>query len=468
MVNVGAAFTAREIEEAVDGRLVWGHPDMMSAGVSTDSRSIEISSLFIPLVGEKFDGHDFLGKALEAGAAGVFFEQGKTISPAEGAFAIEVGDTLHALGELARYYRKRFDFPVVAVTGSNGKTTTKELLAAIFAEGGETLKSEGNLNNLVGLPHQVFRITDDHTRAVFEMGMNRPGEIRRLSEIAAPGVGVITSIAAVHLEGLGSIEAVREAKGELLDVMGPEGSAVLCADDEQSRILADRFRSRGGRVMTFGFGQDSEVRGTGIRVSANEGTRFHLQMRNEKAEALLPAVGRHNVLNALAAAAASSIVGSSMDEILLGLEHADLPRMRLEIQNISGHEKCFLLNDAYNANPASVIQAIETAVQLKFPGRIFGILGDMKELGAFEEKAHRKVGRAVAGGLDFFAAVGSLMAIAAEEARQAGMTNEQVASFDSPEAAAEWAKSQLMPGDWVLIKGSRSMQMERAVEVFRT
>lgn len=468
MVNVAAAFTAMEIKEATTGRLLWGRPEMVVSGVSTDTRSIEAGSLFVPLVGPNFDAHDFLENALAAGAAGTLIERGRSFPPVDGAFAVEVADTLHALGELARYHRARFDLSVVAITGSNGKTTTKEMLAAIFAEGGETLKSGGNLNNLIGLPHQVFQLGGEHARAVFEMGMNRPGEIQRLTGIASPGVGVITSIAAVHLEGLGTIEAVRDAKGELLDVMGPGGTAVLCADDEQSQILADRFRSKGGRVLTFGFSQESEVRGTDIRVSAEEGTRFHLQMGEGDVEVRLRALGRHNVMNALAAAAAASIVGSPLDEIVRGLEHAELPRMRLEIEEIPGHAGCFLLNDAYNANPASVLQAIETAALLKSPGRVFGILGDMKELGASEETAHREIGRAVAaGGVDFFAGVGGLMALAADEARRAGMSADQAVSFDSPEAAAEWARAQLRPGDWVLVKGSRSMQMERAVEVFR-
>jgi UDP-N-acetylmuramoyl-tripeptide--D-alanyl-D-alanine ligase len=468
MVNLAAAFTAMEIEEAVSGRLLRGRPEMAVSGVSTDTRSIESGALFVPLVGPNFDGHDYLPDALAAGAAGALIERGRNLPETGGAFAIEVADTLYALGELARYHRARFDLPAVAVTGSNGKTTTKEMIAAIFSEGGKTLKSEGNLNNLIGLPHQVFRLIGEHTRAVFEMGMNRPGEIQRLAEIAAPGVAVITSIAAVHLEGLGSIEGVRDAKGELLDVMGPGGVAVLCADDEQSNILADRFRSRGGRVLTFGFSQESEVRGTDVRVTAHEGTGFLLHMDGEETKVRLPAVGRHNVMNALAAAAAASAAGSPLDEIIRGLSRAALPKMRLEIEEIPGHAGCFLLNDAYNANPASVVQAIETADLLKTPGRVFGILGDMKELGASEEAAHREIGRAAAaGGLDFFAGVGCLMALAADEARRAGMTDGQALSFDTPEAAAAWAKEQLRPGDWVLVKGSRSMRMERAVEVFR-
>ncbi len=469
MVNVAAAFTAMEITEAVSGRLLRGRPGMTVSGVSTDTRTLEGGALYVPLVGPNFDGHDFLGDALAGGAAGALVARGRNMPLAEEAFAVEVDDTLYALGELARYHRARFDLPVVAVTGSNGKTTTKEMIAAILAEGGETLKSEGNLNNLIGLPREVFRLGEEHARAVFEMGMNRPGEIRRLSEIAAPRVAVITSIAPVHLEGLGSIEAVRDAKGELLDVMGLGGAAVLCTEDDQSRILADRFRSKGGRVLTFGFAEESEVRGTGIRFSAREGTRFLLYMGGEETEVRLPAVGRHNVMNALAAAAAASIIGSATDEIVRGLSRVSLPRMRLEIEEIPGREDCFLLNDAYNANPASVLQAIETADLLKAPGRLFGILGDMKELGSTEEAAHREIGRAAAaGGFDFFAGVGALMALAADEARRAGMTDEQAVSFEAPEAAAAWAKERLQPGDWVLVKGSRSMQMERAVEVFRS
>jgi len=461
---VAAAFTARQIARAVGGRLVRGGEEMEASGVSTDTRTLAAGELFIPLLGPNFDGHAFVEEALGAGAAGVLLERGRLAPAAEGAFAVEVADTLRALGDLARFHRARHEPAVVAVTGTNGKTTTKEMIGAILAEGAQTLKSEGNLNNLVGLPLQVLRLGPEHARAVFEMGMSQPGEIRRLAEIALPRVAVITNVAPAHLEGLGSVEAVREAKGEILEGLGAEGWAVLSADDPQSRILARRFEEGGGRVLSFGFSPESGVRGEDVRVSA-EGTRFALRMGGEGDEVRLPALGRHNVSNALAAAAAASLLGSTREEVVRGLERVALPRMRLEVRAVAGREGCFLLDDAYNANPASVLRALEAAVLLRGRGRLFALLGDMKELGAHAEAAHREVGRAAAREADFLAAVGPMMAHAAEAARAEGMPGERVRRFEDPASAAAWVGDLLRPGDWALVKGSRSMRMERAVEV---
>jgi len=273
-----AVFTAMQIARAAGGRVARGREGMEASGVSTDSRTLAPGELFIPLVGPNFDGHDFAERAVAAGAAGVLVQRGRALPRAGEVFVIEVEDTLRALGDLARFHRERHEVSVVVVTGSNGKTTTKEMIASILAQGAETLKSEGNLNNLVGLPHQVLRLLPEHTRAVFEMGMNQPGEIRRLAWIALPQIGVITNVAPAHLEGLGSIEAVREAKGELLEGMGARGRAALSADDPHSRLLAERFRQAGGEVLTFGLAEDSKVRGEAIRVSAREGTRFLLHI----------------------------------------------------------------------------------------------------------------------------------------------------------------------------------------------
>jgi len=462
-------FTASDVARAAGGRLAWGGKAMEAFGVSTDTRTLAPGELFIPLVGPRYDGHGFLGKALARGAAGVLAASGRVPPEAGGAFAVEVADTLRALGDLARFHRGRHEeVAVVAVTGSNGKTTTKDMLAAVLAEGAPTLKSEGNLNNLVGLPQQVLRLEAEHRRAVFEMGMNRPGEIRRLTEIARPAVVVITNIAPAHLEGLGSIEAVRAAKGEALEAMGPGGAAVLCADDAQSAVLAGEFRRAGGRVLGFGFSAESEVRAEDVRLSAREGTRFRLRTPAGDAEVGIPALGRHNVRNALAAAAAGSLLGATLEEIARGLAKAVLPPMRLALREVPGRPGCFLLDDAYNANPASVLQALETAGALREGGRLFAVLGDMAELGSYAPDGHREVGRAVAalaaGREDFFAAVGPLMALAAEAAAEAGMPGERIRRFDGPAAAAGWVAERLRRGDWVLVKGSRSMRMERAVE----
>ena len=459
-----AVFTAMQIARAVGGRMARGSEGMEASGVSTDSRTLAPGELFIPLVGPNFDGHDFAVKAMSAGAAGVLIQRGRALPRAGEAFAIEVEDTLRALGDLARFHRERHEVSVVAVTGSNGKTTTKEMIASILAQGAETLKSEGNLNNLVGLPQQVLRLLPEHARAVFEMGMSQPGEIRRLAEVALPRVGVITNVAPAHLEGLGSIEAVRDAKGELLEAMGARGRAALSADDPHSRLLAGRFRQAGGEVLTFGLADDSGVRGEDVRVSAREGTRFLLRIGGRKLPVRLPGLGRHNAQNALAAAAAASLAGCSAEEIVRGLEQARLPKMRLEVRALPRREGCFLIDDAYNANPASVLQALETAAQLRGEGRLFAVLGDMKELGAYAEQAHREVGRAAARTADGLAGVGPMMGHAVDEARRAGLAADRARHFGEPAEAASWVADCLRPGDWVLIKGSRSMRMERAAE----
>jgi UDP-N-acetylmuramoyl-tripeptide--D-alanyl-D-alanine ligase len=461
-----AGFTAIEVEEAVSGSLVRGEGEMKVSGVSTDSRSLQTGELFVPISGPNFDGHDFIKTAFESGAAGCLAGRGRSREEPEGGFIVEVEDTLGALGDLARYHRGRFELPVVAVTGSNGKTTAKEMIGAILAEGAETLKSEGNLNNFIGLPLQVLGLGPEHERAVFEMGMNRPGEIRRLAEIAAPTVAVITSVAPVHIEGLGSIEAVRDAKGELLEEMGTGGVAVLPGEDTQCAVLADRFRAQGGRVLTFGFEAKNDVCAADVQLSERGEVSFRIRIGGGEEEVRLPVVGRHNALNALAAAAAASELGSPLEEIVRGLEEAAPPAMRLGVEELSGG--VFLLNDAYNANPTSVRMAIETVCELKGPGRAFAVLGDMRELGAFEEFAHAEVGRAAAGAdLDFLATVGPAMRLAANEAHRAGMAIDRAEVFSSPEEAAAWVAERAMPGDWVLIKGSRSMAMERAVEALR-
>ncbi len=471
MADVAAVFTAHEIEEAAAGRLTGGRADMTVSGVSTDSRTIREGELFVPIAGPNFDGHDYIEAAFGAGAAGCLIEAGLTgagrsIEPPEGRFTIEVEDTLTALGDLARHHRGRFELPVAAVTGSNGKTTVKEMIRAILAEGGDTLASEGNLNNLIGLPLQVLGLGPAHERAVFEMGMNRPGEILRLAEIARPEVAVITNIAPAHLEGLGSIEAVREAKGELLNAMEGGGVAVLPGGDPHCGVLAGRFRAEGGRVATFGLSGACDVRASNIRMSPRGGTTFRLHLGGEEAEVRLGAVGRHNVLNALAAAAAAHEMGSGPVEAVSGLARTNFPEMRLAVEELRGG--CFLLNDAYNANPESMRSAIQAAGELKGEGRAFGLLGDMKELGDFGEEAHREAGRRAArGGLDCLAAVGEAMRFAAEEARAAGMPPERVGEFSSPEDAAAWVAQRLEPGDWALVKGSRSMEMERAAEALR-
>ena len=243
--SMAAVFSANEIEKAVNGRLIRGDGSAHAAGASTDTRTLRAGELFIALKGPNFDGAEFLAQAIENKAAGLVVGQGADVPCGDSVFIIEVADTLRALGDLARAHRSRFDIPVVGVTGSNGKTTTKEMIAAALSTSGEACKSEGNLNNLVGLPRQVLRLGEEHASAVFEMGMSEAGEIRRLAEIARPQVAVITNVGPAHIEGLGSVEAVRDAKGEILEAMPAGGVAVLSNEDAHCRVLAERYRGDG-------------------------------------------------------------------------------------------------------------------------------------------------------------------------------------------------------------------------------
>ena len=462
--SMAAVFSANEIMAAVDGRLIRGDGSAHAAGVSTDTRTLEAGELFIALKGPNFDGAHFLPQATEKKAAGLVVMKGADV-PSEGAsFVVEVADTLRALGDLAHTYRDRFEIPVVGVTGSNGKTTTKEMIAAVLSVRGETCKSEGNLNNLVGLPHQVLRLGDEHAYAVFEMGMSEAGEISRLAEIARPRIAVITNVGPAHIEGLGSVEAVRDAKGEILEAMPPGGVAVLSNEDPHSRVLAERYESRGGRVIRFGFSQESDFWANEIQVDA-DGTRFRLHCPDGESEVRIEALGRHNVLNALAAAACVSSLGVGLDEMADGLSRAVLLKMRLQAREMPGRGDIHLLDDSYNANPESVAQALETASALSGDGRLISVLGDMAELGPLAESAHREVGRKIAaGGVDLFLGVGPLMRLASDEARRAGMDGARILNFEAPEQAASSLSDRLLSGDWVLVKGSRSMMMERVIE----
>ena len=462
--SMAAVFSANEITAAVKGRLLRGEGSAHAAGVSTDTRTLEAGELFIALKGPNFDGAEFLAQAMEKKAAGLVVEKGADVPEGDAAFVIEVVDTLRALGDLARTHRSRFELPVAGVTGSNGKTTTKEMIAALLSKIGETCKSRGNLNNLVGLPQQVLRLCEEHASAVFEMGMSEAGEIRRLAEIARPRIAVITNVGPAHIGGLGSVEAVRDAKGEILETVSPDGVAVLSNEDEHSRVLAERCEAMGGRVIRFGFSPQSDFWADEIHVTA-ENTRFALHCPEGESEIRIEALGRHNVLNALAAAACASALGVGLDEMADGLSRVVLPEMRFQAREIPGRGGVHLLDDSYNANPESVAQALETASALSGDGRLISVLGDMAELGPIAEIAHREVGRkVVACGVDLFVGVGPLMRLASDEARRAGMDSARILNFEAPEQAGSSLSDRLLSGDWVLVKGSRSMMMERVIE----
>jgi UDP-N-acetylmuramoyl-tripeptide--D-alanyl-D-alanine ligase len=350
--------------------------------------------------------------------------------------------------------------PLLAITGSSGKTTTKEMISSILGLNRKVLKSRGNFNNLVGLPLTLLEMNGAHEAVILEMGTNRRGEIGRLTEIAVPDVGVITNIGPAHLEGFGSLEAVREEKGDLFRVMGNRGIAVMNCDDEHIGLLSRRWN---GERITFGFHREAFVRAEGIVQRGREGTGFALKVGDLREEIFLSTVGEHNVRNALAAAAAAWAVGTEVGTIGRGLEAFEPISGRMVIHGLQNG--AFLLDDSYNANPASVAEALKTLRDLKGKRRAIAVLGDMLELGERAEELHRGIGKTVADtGVDVLFLKGAYSREVASGALEQGLGEGQIFFSGEPGDIAAYLKSNLRAGDWVLIKGSRRMKMEEVGE----
>jgi len=462
----GPRFTADELATATGG--TWLDPPPAAVeGVSTDTRTIAAGSVFVALRGERFDAHAFLGEAARAGAAAALVSDAS--AGAHGLPRLLVAGTLPALGALAHHHRRRFEVPVVGVTGSNGKTTTREMIAAILATRGPVLKTEGNLNNEVGVPLTLFGLEAGHHAAVIEMGMNHPGEIARLAAIAAPQVGVVTNAAAAHLEGLGSIDGVADAKAELWAGLPPGGVAVANADD--ARMLK-RAQASGRRVFTFAAGRQrrGDVVVLEIRSQSAEGMRFVLGIGNREVEVALALVGAHNAANAAAAACAAIALGSSDREIVAGLAAVRPVGRRLRLARLPSG--ALLVDDCYNANPLSMGAALATLAELAAAegGRALAVLGDMLELGPEEHALHRGVGEAAArAGLAFLAGFGPRARATLEGAVAAGLPGDRTFHTEDAEALAEAVRTLARPaaGDVLLVKGSRGMKLERLVEALR-
>ncbi len=431
--------------EVLDGELQG--PDVRFQGVSTDSRSLEPGNLFVALVGERFDGHEYLAQAAGRGAAAAAVCREV---PAELPL-VRVADTRRALGRLAAFWRRRFEIPLVAVTGSNGKTTVKEMTAAILGAGREVLATRGNLNNDIGVPLTLFRLDERHRSAVIEMGANHPGEIAWLTTIAAPTVAVITNAGPAHLEGFGSLEGVAEAKGEIYSGLRPGGTAVVNADD----AFADLWRGLAAPrdVLTFGLERPADL--SADWHPAEGGSRLSLRTPWGYAELQLPLPGRHNVMNALAASAAALAAGASLDEVVQGL--AGMRAVSGRLRFLAGIAGARVIDDTYNANPASLGAALE--VLAATPGEHWVVLGDMGELGPGAAELHAEAGRqAAASGVSRLFALGEL---AGEAARAFGGG---ARAYQEREALLGDLR-EAMHGDLViLVKGSRRMRMERVVE----
>jgi UDP-N-acetylmuramoyl-tripeptide--D-alanyl-D-alanine ligase len=446
------SFDVRTVAAVTGGLIIHNGADVPIQGISTDSRTLQAGDLFIPLRGERFDGHDYLAQAVRHGAAACLSEEvvvGLNIP------VVQVRDTLQALGDLAAAMRSRFSAPLIGITGTSGKTTTKEMLAAILSRTGPGLKSAGNFNNLIGVPLTLFGLSREHQWAVIEMGMSARGEIARLAQIAAPQIGIITNVGAGHLEQLGGISGVARAKGELFIHLPAGGTAVVNADDPQ---ICQLPLANGVRRLLFGYATEAQIRASQVRAADGMVT-FTLHVPETETPVCLPLPGRHNVQNALAAAAAAWMLGVAATDIAAGLAEFKPCPGRMELMELPGD--LVLLEDSYNANPLSMRAALDALYDLGRPGRRIAVLGDMLELGQAARDLHHEVGALVASRADWLFTLGDLAGEIAAGAVAHGLPAERIVAASSVDELLDRLQPLLQSGDRLLIKGSRGMRMER-------
>ena len=449
-------LTLDEVLTGTGGRLVSGAASAAAlAGVSIDSRTAGGGELFVAIQGPRFDGHDFLADAASRGATAALVH--REVPSPEGMSVVRVDDTTRALGALAGHVRQQAAIPVVGVTGSVGKTTTKDMAAALLEARGPVLRTTGNLNNHWGLPLTLLGLREEHTAAVLEMGMSAPGEIRALSAIASPDVAVITRVAAVHLEFFESVDAIAAAKAEILEGLRPGGAAVLNGDDPRLRRVGESFD---GRVVWFGRDRRFDVSAERWRGTAF-GMRFDLRVAGETVDVALPLAGPHFVENFLAAAAAAHVLGvapETMAEVAAGITPA---RHRGEVRRLG--ESVVLLDDSYNSSPEALDAAV-VALTLAPGRRRVAILGDMLELGESGPRLHREAGKALAGQVDAVIGVGPLSKELVDGAREGGLAADAAWHLEDAPAAVEAVGDLVRPGDAVLVKASRGVQLETVVD----
>ncbi len=443
-----------------------GVPDRLATGYSIDSRTLTAGQVFFALKGPHFDGHDFVAQALERGAAGAVVSEAcrDKANGATAAALLAVPDPARALQDLARAVRRKWGRRVVAVTGSAGKTTTKELIAAILARRFSVLKTAGNLNNCYGLPLTLLQLEPSHEVAVAELAMSAPGEIAMLAQIAEPQVGVVTNVAPVHLQFFDSVEAIANAKHELIENLVPPGIAVLNSDDEQVRNFALGF---GGKVVTYGFADGAAVRAMDWHSTPGMGSCFRVRAPAFEREFELPLVGRHNAQNALAAIAAATLFEIAPEEIAEALAVRPNLHQRSEVFTLPGD--ITVLNDSYNSNPVAMERMLETLAAWPHASRRILVAGEMLELGTQATELHRRVGRTcVACGVDWLIAVQGAARFFVEGAVEAGLPADHTALCRTAEEAGERLLVLLRPGDVVLVKGSRGVHLEKVIELLRT
>ena len=445
------------LAEFANATITAGDAGAIISRISTDSRTLQAGDLFVPIRGENFDGHQFVGQAAERGASGALVEEGWSGEVPAGFALVRVPDTLIGYQNIAAGYRRSLRLKVICITGSNGKTSTKDFVAAALARRFRVTKTAGNFNNHVGLPQTILSATAEHDVAVWELGMNHPGEIAALAKIAAPDVGIITNIGIAHIEFMGSQDAIALEKGALAEAISPAGTVILNADDRFSEAIARRTRAR---IVLAGI-KAGALRADEITQNAS-GSEFTIHEGAHRCRAQLPVPGLHMVQNAMLAVAAGRVFGLSLEECAAGLASTPLTKARLQLREIHGVQ---FLDDSYNANPESMKAALRTLVELETEGRRIAVLGHMGELGEQSQRGHAEVGEAAAAfRIDQLITIGELGAPISRAAGAAGLENSR--NVGTAAEAAEILAEGTAAGDLVLVKGSRSARTELVMDAF--
>lgn len=457
------SLSIKELLKVLNAQLLNPGSDFLEkefTGVSIDTRTLAAGNLFVALSGEKQDGHDFLTQAINQRASALLVQQGKfkRLEPSligDTPF-IQVKDTRAGLQELAWFYRRKFSLPVVAITGSNGKTTTKEMVAKVLGSKYQVLKSHRSFNTLIGVPLTIFELSPQTEYLILEMGTSQPGEISKLAELAVPTAALILNIAPAHLESFGTLEKVAKAKFELLEHLPKDKPVFLNLDDP---FLAKRAHREKHPVISFALNALADYRALDVIISGNG----HIDFRVRQSHIRLNLLGRHNIYNALAAYAVAEYFKLPASIIASSLEGYQPAHLRMEVQKIRGAE---IINDCYNANPVSMLAALESLASSTTSGRRIAVLADMLELGKKAKEFHEKAGEEVAKlGIDYLVTVGELAENIAISARKRGMSKDSVRSFLDKQETAGFLRNMIMPGDTVLFKGSRRVKLEEIIQL---
>lgn len=455
-------FKVDELIKAAGAKKLSGSAKRITSvsGISIDTRSIEPGEAFVAIKGSNFDGHDFIPVAVSKGAVCIIRQpQQEVFFRANGVVMLEVKDTEKALGDIARFHRNKFDIPVIAVTGSNGKTTSKDMIAAVLSRKFNVLKNTGTKNNQIGLPLTLFGLKASSDFAVVELGSNHPGEIEYLAGIARPNIGVITNIGHSHLEHFKNLSGVLKEKHRLIERLISPHIAILNSDDSLLRIQATK-RNRRGIVFSFGIRRKSDFSATQVKIR-DEHTEFVVNSRHRFR---LNTLGYYNVYNALAAVAVARIFGMGYDDIIPALTDFEFPASRLRLTRINDIN---FIDDTYNSNPLSLRQALDALEEFRVKGRKIFVMGDMLELGRRQRLFHRQAGYRVARVCDSFITVGKLSFLAAEAARQAGFNSRRIFNCETTQEARDILFNRISVNrkDIVLVKGSRSMRLEEIFQI---